>query len=190
MGNCPELNRMNFKDYTSHKGISSISKITAVVLDIDGVLTDGRFGYDGTDNEIKFFHARDGHGIKLAMRAGLKVGALSGRSSNANRKRAAELGFSFLYEGKKNKEEAFQVLLDENDLTAEQVLYVGDDVVDVPVFRQAGVACCVKDAPDYLDDFCDFRTTLPGGHGAVREVIEQLLKVQNKWDSLMQKYTG
>ena len=181
---------MNFNEYIEQNGASAIDKITAVVLDIDGVLTDGRFGYDGTDNEIKFFHARDGHGIKLAMRTGMKVGALSGRSSNANRKRAAELGFSFLYEGKKNKEEAFQVLLDENNLTAEQVLYIGDDIVDVPVFRKAGVAGCVKDAPDYLDDFCDFRTTLPGGHGAVREVIDNLLKVQNKWDSLMQKYIG
>ncbi len=181
---------MTYKDYISSNGNSDFLKIRAIVLDIDGVLTDGRFGYDGSEHEIKFFHARDGHGIKLAMRADILVGALSGRESSANRKRAAELGFSFLYEGKKNKQEAFQVLLAENDLRHEEVLFVGDDVVDIPVFRVAGIAVVVEDAPEYLDEFCAFRTMLPGGHGAVREVIEILLKEQNKWDTLMQKYIG
>ena len=181
---------MRFSDYILKKGRGALLKINAVVLDIDGVLTDGRFGYDGSDDEIKFFHARDGHGIKLAMRAGLKVGALSGRASRANKKRAEELGFTFLYEAKKDKQAAFEVLLKENNLTAEEVLYVGDDLVDIPVFREVAVAVTVNDAPEYLDEYCDFRTSLPGGHGAVREVIEILLKEQNKWDMLVQKYIG
>jgi YrbI family 3-deoxy-D-manno-octulosonate 8-phosphate phosphatase len=181
---------MTYNEYVSTVGNGAFSKIRAIVLDIDGVLTDGRFGYDGSENEIKFFHARDGHGIKLAMRAGFKVGALSGRESSANKKRAEELGFSFLYEGQKNKKEALEILLEENQLKSEEVLYIGDDIVDLPVFKEVGIAVVVGDAPVYLDEFTAFRTDLSGGHGAVREVIEILLKEQNKWDTLMDIYVG
>jgi 3-deoxy-D-manno-octulosonate 8-phosphate phosphatase (KDO 8-P phosphatase) len=162
-------------------------KISAVILDIDGVLTDGRMGYSEAD-EIKFFHVRDGHGIKLAMRAGLKVGALSGRSAAANRKRATELGFDFLYEGKKDKKAAFAELLKEHNLTAAECLYIGDDVVDAVPMQLAGIGVTVADAPEYMDEFCDMRTTLPGGHGAVREIIDWLLHQQNKWEQLMERY--
>ncbi len=162
-------------------------KIEAVVLDIDGVLTNGLLGY-GEKDEIKFFHVRDGHGIKLAMRAGLKIGILSGRTAEANRRRAEELGFDFIYEGEKNKREAFGKLLDEQNLNAEACLYIGDDVVDIPVLRRAGLAATVADAPEDLDPHCDIRAKLPGGQGAVREILEWLLKEQNKWNDLMQRY--
>jgi 3-deoxy-D-manno-octulosonate 8-phosphate phosphatase (KDO 8-P phosphatase) len=164
-------------------------KITCLILDIDGVLTDGRVGYSAGD-EIKFFHVRDGHGLKLAMRAGLKVGALSGRSAEANRKRAEELGFSFIYEDKKNKKEAFLELLKEQGLKPEECLYMGDDVVDIPVMRQVGLAVTVADAPEMMGDYCDIRTKLPGGGGAVRELVEWLLKEQGKWDELMKRYVS
>ncbi|QSH40034.1 HAD hydrolase family protein [Lentisphaerota bacterium ZTH] len=166
-----------------------IDRIKALVLDIDGVLTDGRMGYSDGE-EVKFFHVRDGHGIKLAIRAGLKVGAFSGRQAEANRKRAAELGFSFLYENQKNKREAFQTLLQDNDLLAEECLYIGDDVVDGPVMRQCGIAVTVADAPDYMDQFSDFRTVKSGGHGAVREVIDWLLQKQGKWEQQMERYVS
>jgi len=161
--------------------------IKAIVLDIDGVLTDGLLGYDG-QTEIKFFHVRDGHGLKMAMRTGLLVGALSGRSAAANRVRAAELEFDFLYEGKKDKKEAFKVLLQEQRLKAEECLYIGDDVVDIPILRQVGVGVTVADAPEYMDKYVHFRTKLPGGHGAVREVVDRLLQEQGKWDKLMERY--
>ena len=161
--------------------------IKAIVLDIDGVLTDGRIGYEGPQ-EIKFFHVRDGHGLKLAMRAGLKVGILSGRSSEANRIRVKELGLDFLYEGKKDKKAAFETLLAEQQLQAEECLYMGDDVVDIPVLRRAGIAVTVADAPEMMDEFCHFRTRAGGGCGAVREVIELLLKRQGKWNQLMERY--
>ncbi len=164
-----------------------IAKIKAIVLDIDGILTDGRMGYSSGD-EIKFFHVRDGHGIKLAMRAGLKVGALSGRSAAANRKRAAELEFNFLYEGKKDKQTAFKKLLAEHQLKAEECLYIGDDIVDAIPMRMAGIGVTVADAPEYMDEFCDIRTALPGGYGAVREIIDWLLHRQNKWEQLMERY--
>ena len=164
-----------------------INKIKALVLDIDGVLTDGRMGYSAGE-EVKFFNAHDGHGIKMLMRAGLTIGALSGRQADANRKRAKELSFDFLYENKKNKKEAFAVLLKENSLKAEECLYVGDDVVDLPVLRQAGLAVIVANAPEYMDEYVDFRTKAAGGYGAVREVCEWLLKQRGEWEKQMERY--
>ena len=162
-------------------------RIRALVLDIDGVLTDGRIGYVG-ETEVKAFHVRDGHGLKLARRAGLKVGALSGRASAANRRRAAELEFDFLYEGCKDKAAAFVGLLAEQGLRPEECLVIGDDLVDLPVLRAAGIAVAVADAIPELDAVCDFRTTLPGGAGAVREAIEWLLKETGRWEGLVQRY--
>ena len=164
-------------------------KIRAVVLDIDGILTDGRIGYGtGSPEEIKFFHVRDGHGIKLAMRAGIAVGVLSGRKSAANCRRAEELGLSFVYEGKKDKNSAFAELLAEQGLQADEVLYMGDDTVDLPVMRQVGIAVTVADAPCYMDTAADFRTQHNGGQGAVREVIDQLLMQSGKWSEVMARY--
>ncbi|MFA6102850.1 MAG: HAD hydrolase family protein [Victivallaceae bacterium] len=164
-----------------------IDKIKALVLDIDGVLTDGRLGYSAGD-EIKFFHARDGHGIKMAIRGGILVGVLSGRVAESNRKRAKELGFSFFYEGQKDKRKAFELLLKEQNLKADECLYMGDDVVDLPPMLKSGLAVTVADAPEYMDKYCDFRTIRGGGQGAVREVIDWLLMKQGKWDQQMERY--
>jgi 3-deoxy-D-manno-octulosonate 8-phosphate phosphatase (KDO 8-P phosphatase) len=165
-----------------------VEKINAIILDIDGVLTDGTIAYDADGREIKYFNARDGHGIKLAMRAGLKVGLLSGRESQANKKRAAELGLDFIYENIKDKKTGFLKLLEEHDLKPEECLFVGDDLVDIPPMKMAGMAATVADAPEFLDQFCDYRSTLPGGRGAVREIIELILKEQNKWKQVTEKY--
>ena len=164
-----------------------IDKIKALVLDIDGVLTDGRLGYSAGD-EVKFFHARDGHGIKMAIRGGILVGVLSGRVAESNRKRAKELGFSFFYEGQKDKRKAFELLLKEQNLKAEECLYMGDDVVDLPPMIKSGIAVTVADAPEYMDKYCDFRTVKGGGQGAVREVIDWLLMKQGKWEQQMERY--
>ncbi len=166
---------------------NNIDDITTIILDVDGVLTDGRVGY-GDEDEIKFFNVRDGHGIKLAMRAGLQVGLLSGRSAAANRRRAEELGMNFVYENCKNKLQTFEKLLQEHSLRAEQCLYIGDDIVDGPVMKRCGIGITVADAPDYMDEFSDMRTRLPGGRGAVREVLDWLLQKQSKWDALMERY--
>jgi 3-deoxy-D-manno-octulosonate 8-phosphate phosphatase (KDO 8-P phosphatase) len=161
--------------------------IRAVVLDIDGVMTDGRIGY--TENgTIKFFYAADGHAIKMAMRAGLLVGTLSGRSDPASRIRCEELGMSFVYLGEKNKSDAFDRLLALNELKEEEVLYVGDDLVDIPVIRRAGVGLCPANAVEELVPFCDGQTTRSGGHGAVREILVSLLKKQGHWERLMEQY--
>jgi len=164
-----------------------IRKIKAIVLDVDGVLTDGRVGY-GASDEIKFFHLRDGHWIKLAIRAGLKVGLLSGRSAKANRLRAEELGLSFCYENCKDKLTAFETLLKEQKLTPEECLYMGDDVVDMPPMRRAGIGVAVADGMPELDEVALWRTTTPGGHGAVAEVIRKVLSGQDKLDGVLERY--
>ncbi len=165
------------------------AEITTVVLDVDGVLTDGMIGYGGNfSGEIKFFHVRDGHGIKLAQRAGLRVGILSGRKSEANRTRAEELKLDFLYEGILDKDAGFSLLLEEQKLRPEQCMYIGDDVVDARPMSRCGVAVAVGDAVEELDKVSDFRTRAPGGRGAIREAVEFLLKEQGKWEQLMQRY--
>lgn len=164
-------------------------EIKAIVLDVDGVLTDGRIGYGcASKDEIKFFDVKDGHGMKLAMRAGLQVGILSGRDSAANRTRSSELKLDFLYEGMKDKRAGFKLLLSERGLQSKEVLYVGDDLVDMPPMRECGVAVAVADAVAELDQVVAFRTKAKGGRGAVREVVEWILKEQGKWDSVVARY--
>lgn len=168
---------------------TDFEKIKAIVLDVDGVLTDGRIGYGGGHTgEIKFFHVRDGQGIKLASRAGMKVGVLSGRRSEANEIRARELGFDFLYQACKNKAEGFELLLQEQHLQADECLYIGDDLVDLPVMRRAGIAVATADGCPELDDVADYRTKASGGCGAVREAIELLLKGKNLWQTVTARY--
>ena len=163
-------------------------RIKAVILDVDGVLTDGRFGYGVGDGEIKFFHARDGHALKLLQRAEIRTGILSGRSSEANTRRAQELSMDFVYQGEKDKGEAFDRLLAAADLEAGEVLYVGDDLVDLPVLRRAGVGVAVADAIPEAKATADWTTTEKGGHGAVREVAVWLLKEQGRWESVFARY--
>ena len=162
--------------------------IKAVALDIDGVLTDGRLCYGPDGGISKWFDARDGHAMKMAIRAGLKVGMLSGRDDPVNRHRADDLALSFTYFGKKDKGKAFDELLTDLQLEPANVLYMGDDVIDIPVLRRAGIGVCVADAPDEVAAESDWRTSAPSGCGAVRETIVRLLKSQGKWDEQMERY--
>ena len=166
------------------------SKIKAIVLDVDGVLTDGRIGYRDNGDEIKFFDVKDGHGIVLARRAGLKVGILSGRKSKANAVRAAELKLDFFYEGCLNKDDGFSLLLEKESLKAEECMYIGDDLVDARPLARCGFSVAVGDAVPELDALCDVRVKAPGGRGAVREAVELLLKEQGKWAKLLERYFG
>lgn len=163
-------------------------RIRALVLDVDGVLTDGRIGYGSQDGEIKFFDVKDGHALKLLRRAGLKAGILSGRASAANRQRAAELSLDFIYEGEKDKGAAFHRLLQEQGLQAEECLMVGDDLVDLPVMRRAGLAVAVADAVPEVRQAAAWVTAAPGGRGAVREVAVWLLRSQGKWEDVIGRY--
>ena len=161
--------------------------IRAIVLDVDGVLTDGRVGY-GAEDFIKFFHYRDGHWLKMARRAGLIVGCLSGRKSAANRARAAELGFDFCREDVRDKLAGFEELLREFGLKAEECLYVGDDLIDMPVMRRAGIAVTVADGVAELDEVADWRLSQSGGHGAMVELVRRLLIEKGLYETQLERY--
>lgn len=163
-------------------------KIKAVILDIDGVLTDGSIGYSQNSDEIKFFNVKDGLAISLALQNGIKVGILSGRSSKANKIRAEELKLSFFYEGEKDKGRGFDKILSEQNLQSFECIYIGDDIIDIPPMKKAGISVAVGDAVEELDPFCTFRTKESGGKGAVREAIVWLLKEKGLWENILQKY--
>jgi 3-deoxy-D-manno-octulosonate 8-phosphate phosphatase (KDO 8-P phosphatase) len=165
-----------------------VEKVKLLVLDVDGVLTDGRL-YDHDDGtESKAFDVRDGHGIKLAQRAGIEVALISGRNSRCVNKRAADLGIKAVVQGPKDKVPVFERFLAERGLGPEQAAFVGDDLVDLPVMRRAGFAVAVADASEHLFDTAHYVTLAPGGRGAVREVIELILATQGLWEKLAARY--
>ena len=161
--------------------------IRAIISDIDGVLTDCRVGY-GADDFIKFFNYRDGHWLKMAKRQGYIVGFISGRSSAANRQRAGELGVDFCKEDIHDKLEAFEEILKEYDLTPEQCLYVGDDLIDANILRRAGIAITVADGVPMLDEVVHWRTKTPGGHGVFVEIIERLFRECDILEKATERY--
>ena len=155
--------------------------IQAIILDVDGVLTDGRIGYGPDGSRAMFFHVRDGLAIRIALRAGFLVGFLTGRADPAMLARAKELGVSFVYAGDADKAAAFERLLREQSLAPEQCLYVGDDLPDLPVMRAASIGVAVADAAAELHEAADWVLESRGGHGAARELIERLLRERDLW---------
>ncbi|HEX8559792.1 MAG TPA: HAD hydrolase family protein [Pyrinomonadaceae bacterium] len=164
------------------------ARVRLLLLDCDGVLTDGRITPVEGGEELKSFHTRDGHGLVLLHRAGLRSGIISGRSSRLVELRAADLGVAFVRQGAHDKIEVFESLLAEAGVGAEGVAFVGDDVVDVPLMRRSALGVAVADATPDTRDAADYVTRLPGGFGAVREVCELILKAQGLWDGLMKRY--
>ena len=167
---------------------TAADRIRAVLLDIDGVLTDGRIGYGAEAAEVKFFHVRDGLGIKLLQASGIKVGVLSGRSSLANRHRAQGLRLDVVIEGEADKVAGLGKALGVLGLAAAECCYVGDDLLDVPVMRRVGLAVAVADATDEVRGAAHLVTSHGGGQGAVREVAEWLLKQAGRWQEVAQRY--
>ncbi len=165
-----------------------LGRIELLVLDVDGVLTDGTVVLHSDGSESKAFSLLDGHGIKMWKRAGLEVALLSGRPSPATRHRAAQLQIEHVLEGCHPKLPALKDLIRQLGLTASRVAYVGDDLLDIPPLRYVGFGAAVANAVDELKDYADWVTTRPGGHGAVREVIEHLLKGGGRWEALMERY--
>ena len=158
------------------------------MLDVDGVLTDGRIVMDHRGKEIKYFDARDGQGIRLLQRAGVKVGIVSGRSSAAVRHRAKDLDIEVLYQHADDKIAAYEKIKRKTGLTDGEIAYVGDDLVDLPLLRRVGLAITVNDAWPDLKRLSDYVTRTSAGRGAVREVAELLLKAQRRWVKVSQQY--
>ena len=155
-------------------------KIKLLLLDVDGVLTDGRIILDNQGNELKAFHVRDGHGIKLAQRGGITVGIITGRKAEVVQVRARELGIEEVHQGAVDKLTVYESLLAKYRLRDDEVAFVGDDIVDAGIFRRVGLAVRVADSDPSVRPFADMVTKADGGRGAVREVINFLLTSQGK----------
>lgn len=164
-------------------------KTRLLMMDVDGVLTDGRIIQDGHGHELKVFDVKDGHGIIMAHRAKLRTALISGRESETIRRRAEELGIELVFQKIWNKLEVYEKILVDTELTHDEVAYIGDDLIDIPLLRRVGLAVAVADAVDEAKAAAHLITQRPGGQGAVREVIELILRAQGHWDSLLERYT-
>ena len=167
-----------------------LKRIKLLLLDVDGVLTDGRIIYDNHGNETKAFDVKDGHGLKLLQRAGIKVGIITGRQSEIVARRAEELGITIVYQNARDKLVPFREILDDLDLSPDEVAYVGDDVVDLPILMQVGFAATVADAIEDIKPYAHLVTERCGGRGAVREICDHLLKKSGLWPTVTNRYFG
>jgi 3-deoxy-D-manno-octulosonate 8-phosphate phosphatase (KDO 8-P phosphatase) len=164
------------------------SRIRLVLFDVDGVLTDGRILLHGDGSESKQFSIRDGTGLVWAQRAGLVTGLLSARHSPATSVRAAQLGIRIVRQQPGDKLDAFRQLLRDEGLTDDQVAFMGDDLLDLPVLMRVGLSAAPADAVEEVRARVDWVSTLGGGRGAARELIEVVLRAQGRWDPLVREY--
>jgi 3-deoxy-D-manno-octulosonate 8-phosphate phosphatase (KDO 8-P phosphatase) len=163
-------------------------KIELILSDVDGVLTDGHLVVDSRGVESQRFHIRDGLGIRLWQRAGFQFGVLSHRGSQGLRIRAAELGIQIVRQSVENKLAAAKETIADLGLTLEQVCYIGDDLFDLGLLRRAGLAVAVADAVPEVRSVAHYVTRAPGGHGAVREVVELILRAKDRWEAIVESF--
>jgi len=165
-----------------------LQQIRCLLLDVDGVLTDGKLHFTSDGQEFKSFDVLDGHGIAMAQRAGLKIGFISGRFSQATTRRAADLGVEIVLQQPVNKMDLVEQVKKPHGWRDEELGYIGDELVDLPVLRRVGLAVAVPNATDEVKRAAHYITRRPGGGGAVREVIEMILKAQKSWAGVIAKY--
>lgn len=163
--------------------------LLSILLDVDGVLTDGSLYYGPRGPSDLRFHVRDGMGIRLAQRAGLKVGVLSGRSSRALDRRANELDLDPIVTGSHHKERDFDEYLEREGLTPRQVAFIGDDLNDLVVLGRCGLSFAPADAAPEVRAVVDVTLTRTGGDGVVREMIETVLKARGEWDRVLSAFS-
>jgi len=168
--------------------LAKARRLKLLILDVDGVLTDGRLFFDDKGKEYKCFHARDGHGIKLLRQTGVEVAVISGRKSNSVALRMKNLGIEHVYQGHENKNAAFYEILDKLTVKSGQVGYVGDDLLDLPIMTKVGLAVAVKDANFAVKQHADWCTQTKGGQGAVREVCDLIMQAQETFEGVLQNY--
>jgi 3-deoxy-D-manno-octulosonate 8-phosphate phosphatase (KDO 8-P phosphatase) len=168
--------------------IARAKKIKLVGFDVDGVLTNGGLFFGDDGQEYKAFNSRDGHGFKMLHNNGIQTAIITGRTSKVVEHRAANLGIDIIYQGQHDKASALKDMLAATGLSAEQVAFVGDDVVDIPVLSQVGLAIAVQDAHPLVTAYSHWKTPSAGGEGAGRDVCEMLLKAQDLLDLEWAKY--
>jgi 3-deoxy-D-manno-octulosonate 8-phosphate phosphatase (KDO 8-P phosphatase) len=166
------------------------AKIRCLLLDVDGVLTDGRIPYDDQGMQTQVYHVRDGLGIRLLQAAGIEVGLITGRATRALHHRCRDLDIELIMDGVQDKIEALSVLMAQKALPSEAFAYVGDDLPDLPLAGRVGLFIAVDDAHELLKKRADWVTRAKGGQGAVREVAEALLKIQGHWPRLLNERFG
>ncbi|MEI8354538.1 MAG: phenylphosphate carboxylase subunit delta [Deltaproteobacteria bacterium] len=168
--------------------LEQIAGIRMLLMDVDGVLTDGRIIFDSNGIESKFFNVKDGQGIKMVQRSGIEVGIISGRESQVVRNRAEELGISRVYLKVCDKLVPYREILADTGLLDRQIAYIGDDIIDIPILRRVGFAAAPADAVAEVHPFVHYVAKNGGGWGAVREVCDLLLKGQKKWEAITASY--
>ncbi len=161
------------------------SKIRLLVLDVDGVLTDGKLYFDHAGNELKAFNTRDGLGIKALQRVGIEIAVITGRKSAAVTTRMEQLAVQYVYQGREDKLSAFLDLLKKTGMEEHEVCFAGDDWIDIPVLLRAGLAVTVADAEDEVKNRSQWITSRNGGDGAVREICNLILEAQSKQHIIM-----
>ena len=164
------------------------ARVRLVVFDVDGVLTDGSLFIDAVGREIKAFHSRDGHGMKMLQQSGVDIAIITGRTSDVVEHRMKSLGVKYVYQGQEEKLPAFLELMAKLNLEPEQAAYVGDDVVDLPVMCRVGLAVAVQDAHALVCQHAHWQTSEPGGRGAARAVCELIMAAQGSLDASLQSY--
>lgn len=162
--------------------------IKLVIFDIDGVLTNGTLYLGDGGEEYKAFHSKDGHGMRMLIECGLQAAIITGRKSNVVEHRMQDLGIEIVFQGYRDKRPAFQELLKQTGLKPEQIAYMGDDVVDLPVMTQVGMAIAVQDAHPFVIQHADYITEKAGGTGAAREAIETILQAQGLLQDKLESY--
>jgi len=168
--------------------LEKASRIRLVIFDVDGVLTDGSLYLGDDGQEYKAFHSRDGHGMVTLQETGVTIGIITGRTSEVVRLRMASLGIRHVYQGQRDKRAAYEQLKQDLGLTDDQIAFVGDDIVDLPVMRQVGLAIAVQDAHPVVKQHAHWQTTAPGGRGAARDVCELLMEAQGTLAASMARY--
>jgi 3-deoxy-D-manno-octulosonate 8-phosphate phosphatase (KDO 8-P phosphatase) len=164
------------------------AKVKLILLDVDGVLTDGAVVIFGDGSETKRFHIRDGIALVWAQRAGITVGLLSARQSPTTAQRAAQLGITLIHQGVASKINTYDQIVGDMVLSDEEVAYMGDDIVDLAVLARAGLSAAPSDAVNEVRSRVDFVSARPGGEGAVRELVEMILRAKGHWDPLVAAY--
>jgi len=163
-------------------------RIRLVIFDVDGVLTDGSLFIGDDGQEYKAFNSRDGHGMKMLRSTGVEIAIITGRSSEVVRHRVSDLGIRHVYQGQHDKLVAFDELVKTLSLATEEIAYVGDDVVDLPVMRRVGLAVAVQDAHFLVKQHAHWQTPHCGGRGAGRDVCELIMEAQGTLDTELNKY--
>jgi len=170
------------------KLLQKLKDIHLLLLDVDGVLTDGSIIFSDEASETKVFNAKDGFGLRLIMEFGIQVGLVTGRTSKALHRRCRDLGINYLYDGVLQKDQLLDKIVTETGVAADHTAFIGDDLPDLPLMRRVALSIAVADAHELVRGYSDWVTSAAGGRGAVREVCDALLKARGDWEKLVERY--